>query len=159
VVLGQQDSAEVLWPSRRRRCRYDTYPHQLPGEKSANFVCRLVQHHHAKVIWWRGVGVYIGSANLTGSAWYKNVEAGCFFSEEEITDEMAGDILAMFKVLEEHATPLTEELLEEMKLRERSLAAAVPDAKDFWGSPTSLGGPAWFTRERPTPAAEGARIS
>ena len=49
--------------------------------KSQNFVCRLVQHHHAKVIWWRGVGIYIGSANLTGSASYKNVEAGCFFSE------------------------------------------------------------------------------
>ena len=32
--------------------------------KSPNFVCRLVQHHHAKVIWWRGVGIYIGSANL-----------------------------------------------------------------------------------------------
>jgi len=105
-------------------------------KKSANFVCRLVQHHHAKVIWWRGVGVYIGSANLTGSAWYKNVEAGCFFTEEEITDEMAGDILALFKVLEEHSTPLTDELLQEMKQRERSLAAALPDAKGFWGSPS-----------------------
>jgi phosphatidylserine/phosphatidylglycerophosphate/cardiolipin synthase-like enzyme len=73
--------------------------------KSPNFICRLVQHHHAKVIWWRGFGVYIGSANLTGDAWYKNVEAGCFFPEEEINDEMATDILEMFKVLDEHSTP------------------------------------------------------
>ena len=50
------------------------------SKRSANFVCRLVQHHHAKVIWWRGVGAYIGSANLTDSAWYKNIEAGCFFT-------------------------------------------------------------------------------
>src|SRR5262245_57874354 len=50
------------------------------GKKSPNFVCRLVQHHHAKVIWWRGMGVYIGSANLSGPAWYTNIEAGCFFS-------------------------------------------------------------------------------
>lgn len=105
-------------------------------KKSANFVCRLVQHHHAKVIWWRGVGVYIGSANLTGSAWYKNVEAGCFFPEDEVNDEMAGDIFELFKVLEEHSTPLTEELVQEMMLRERSVAAAMPDPKGFWGSPS-----------------------
>jgi len=104
--------------------------------KSPNFVCRLVQHHHAKIIWWRGFGVYIGSANLTGSAWYKNVEAGCFFPEEEINDEMAGDILEMFRVLEEHSTPLTEELVKEMMHRAKSLAAATPDAKEFWGSPS-----------------------
>src|SRR5207302_6079919 len=105
-------------------------------KKSVKFVCRLVQHHHAKVIWWRGVGVYIGSANLTGSAWYKNVEAGCFFPEDEVNDEMAGDILELFKVLEEHSTPLTEELVQEMMLRERSVAAAMPDPKGFWGSPS-----------------------
>src|SRR6056297_1813180 len=46
------------------------------SRKSARFQCRLVQHHHAKVIWWREYGLYIGSANLTASAWYKNVEAG-----------------------------------------------------------------------------------
>jgi hypothetical protein len=57
------------------------------SKKSPNFVCRLVQHHHAKVIWWRGVGMHIGSANLSGPAWYSNVEAGLFFPEEEITDD------------------------------------------------------------------------
>lgn len=105
-------------------------------KKSANFVCRLVQHHHAKVIWWRGFGMYIGSANLTGSAWYKNIEVGCFFNEEEIADQMAGDILAMFKVLDEHSTPLTEELLQEMKLRQNAITSAMPDAKGFWSRPS-----------------------
>jgi phospholipase D-like protein len=106
------------------------------SKKSPNFVCRLVQHHHAKVIWWRGVGAYIGSANLTDSAWYRNIEAGCFFSDEDIDDEIASDLLDLFATLEENATPLTEEVLEEMKLRARSLDAAMPDSRDFWASPS-----------------------
>jgi hypothetical protein len=105
-------------------------------KKSPTFVCRLVQHHHAKVIWWRGVGMYIGSANLTESAWYKNVESGCFFPEEEINDDMAGDVRELFATLEAHSTPLTEELLEEMKKRALALTKAKPDAKEFWNSPS-----------------------
>lgn len=104
--------------------------------KSAQFVCRLVQHHHAKVIWWRGVGVYVGSANLTGSAWYNNVEAGCFFMEDEIDENMAGDLLELFRVLEEHSTPLTDELLSEMERRVRAIAKATPDPSEFWSSPS-----------------------
>jgi PLD-like domain len=105
------------------------------NNKSSSFVCRLVQHHHAKVIWWRGHGVYIGSANLTGSAWYKNVEAGCFFPEEEISDEMAGDILQMFSVLDAHSTPLTDEVFQEMAQRAKALAV-MPDPREFWESPS-----------------------
>src|SRR3546814_16792850 len=54
--------------------------------RSPQFVCKLVTHHHAKVIWWRGFGVYVGSANLTYSAWNSNVEAGCFRSEEHTSE-------------------------------------------------------------------------
>ena len=106
------------------------------SKKSSQFVCRLVQHHHAKVIWWRGVGLYVGSANLTDRAWYKNVEAGCFFCEDEIEDDMAEDVLALFATLEEHSTPLTEELLQVMSLRAKVLAANKPDPKTFWESPS-----------------------
>jgi phosphatidylserine/phosphatidylglycerophosphate/cardiolipin synthase-like enzyme len=103
---------------------------------SPDFVCRLVQHHHAKIIWWRGAGIYIGSANLTGSAWYKNVEAGYYFSDEEISDEMAADILAMFKVLETNSTPLTDELLQGMRRRSRLIDETTPDPRPFWESPS-----------------------
>jgi len=106
------------------------------SRKSSNFSCRLVQHHHAKVIWWRGVGVYIGSANLTQSAWYKNVEAGCFFPETEIDDEMASDILGLFSTLEANSTPLTDELLEVMRKRAKTIAGAKTDPKPFWESPS-----------------------
>ena len=120
----------------------DTIPVTVPiletflSKRSANFVCRLVQHHHAKVIWWRGVGAYIGSANLTDSAWHKNIEAGCFFPETEINDEMAHDLLGLFDTLEAHATPLTEELLDEMRRRAGALAPTERDSKSFWESPS-----------------------
>lgn len=101
---------------------------------SSNYVCRLVQHHHAKVIWWRGVGVYIGSANLTRSAWHKNVEAGCFFEEEELNDEMASEIEALFSLLKENSTPLTQELFNEMKYREGRIDSTALETKSFWNS-------------------------
>ena len=106
------------------------------NRRSANFVCYLVQHHHAKVIWWRGVGVYIGSANLTGNAWYNNIEAGCFFPETEITNNMANDLNALFITLKENATPLTDELLKEMQQREKRLSSIKPDADNFWKNPS-----------------------
>lgn len=104
--------------------------------KSPTLTCRLVQHHHAKVIWWRGVGIYIGSANLTGSAWYNNVEAGCFFDEAEISDSMAADVLELFRVLHEKSTPLTDELAEQMRKRATILGRSKPDATAFWQSPS-----------------------
>ncbi|MDY0885427.1 phospholipase D family protein [Dongia soli] len=106
------------------------------NRRSSNYVCRLVQHHHAKVIWWRGAGVYIGSANLTDRAWYSNVEAGCFFPENEITDEMAGDLLQLFATLDAYSTPLTEEAVKEMRSRELALNATSPSSKNFWASPS-----------------------
>src|SRR5690606_14062206 len=104
--------------------------------KSPTLICRLVQHHHAKVIWWRGIGIYIGSANLTDSAWHKNVEAGCFFDETEISDSMASDVLELFRVLHEKSTPLTDELAEQMRKRASILGKSKPDATAFWHSPS-----------------------
>jgi hypothetical protein len=104
--------------------------------RSARFQCRLVQHHHAKVIWWREYGLYIGSANLTASAWYKNVEAGCFFPEAEISDDMAADILDLFAVLDRYSTPLTDELLAVMEKRAKQLLKSEPPSDEFWSSPS-----------------------
>jgi hypothetical protein len=106
------------------------------SRKSARFTCSLVQRHHAKVIWWRGVGVYIGSANLTDSAWHSNVEAGCFFAEEEITDDIADDLFSLFATLQQHETPLTEEVVQAMGARAAAIHATTPDAKQFWATPS-----------------------
>ena len=103
-------------------------------KKSPDYSCKLVQHHHAKVIWWQGVGMYVGSANLTGSAWYKNIEAGCFFKEEEINDVMKREISDLFDTLKTNSTPLTEELVNVMQTRANALKKSAPDATDFWTS-------------------------
>ncbi|WP_054006434.1 phospholipase D family protein [Cypionkella psychrotolerans] len=104
------------------------------NRKSAKFICKLVEKHHAKVIWWRGYGLYVGSANLTDSAWNRNVEAGFFFRESDIDDKLANDILLMFSVLNENSTPLTQELYDLMKKRQSELARNQPDDKDFWAN-------------------------
>ena len=52
----------------------ETVPVSVPilkrflATKSASFVCRLVEKHHAKVIWWRGVGAYsrLGKSDQRG---------------------------------------------------------------------------------------------
>ena len=91
-----------------------------------------MEKHHAKVIWWRGYGLYVGSANLTDSAWYRNVEAGCFFQETDIDDTVGNDILQMFAVLDANATPLTQELYDLMLKRQKELTKNQPDDKSFW---------------------------
>lgn len=51
-----------------------------------NVFCKLVPDSlHSKVIWWKGYGAYIGSANLTDRAWNSNIEAGVFFSESDLS--------------------------------------------------------------------------
>lgn len=50
-----------------------------------NIFCKLVPDRlHSKVIWWKGYGAYIGSANLTDRAWHTNIEAGIFFTESDL---------------------------------------------------------------------------
>lgn len=104
--------------------------------KSPDFVCKLVQHHHAKVIWWRGFGVYIGSANLTGSAWYRNVEAGCFIEETELDTTTEAALSDMFELLDSKATPLTDELRDLMIERSKLLKRAEVDEAAFWSHPS-----------------------
>lgn len=118
------------------------------SKRSSSFVCRLVEHHHAKVIWWKGAGLYIGSANLTQSAWYKNVEAGCFFNEEEISDEMVAELNQMFRVLHEQSAPLTEELVKLMRVRAHQIGKTRSDPAGFWSDPSVVSWPGLVTTSR-----------
>jgi len=69
---------------------------------------------------------------LTDSAWTKNIEVGCYFSEEEISDAMTNDILGMFNVLEEKSRELSDELLSMMKQREKYINTSKPKSDSFW---------------------------
>lgn len=93
------------------------------SRKSANYQCKLVTKYHPKVIWWKGYGVYVGSANLSDSAWNHNVEAGCFYSEDELEDsEISQDLNRFFRVINENSFDLTSELLSEIKKRKKKLS-------------------------------------
>jgi hypothetical protein len=79
--------------------------------------CRLIKgHFHSKIIWWHGFGIYIGSANLTHSAWSSNVECGVFYEESEIVGtEMQVDLEQQFDYLRVNSSALTSELVKALK--------------------------------------------
>lgn len=99
--------------------------------RSANFTCKLLPRFHAKVIWWHGVGAYIGSANFSDPAWYNNIEAGCFFDEGEmVAVGMDAELRTFFSRVDSHATPLTEELYLAIEARAKELARLTASDRD-----------------------------
>jgi len=99
-------------------------------DKSGRMHCRLVKgHFHSKVIWWHGFGAYIGSANLTDAAWYKNVECGLFLTEDELATHGVGKQLeALFLHLDNNSLALSQETYEKLSRlseeRQSGIAAA-----------------------------------
>jgi hypothetical protein len=76
----------------------------------------LKGNFHAKVIWWRGYGAYVGSANLTHKAWFHNVEAGIFIDENELLSTGVGtDLDQMFDYLMAKSIPVTSEIVEKLE--------------------------------------------
>jgi hypothetical protein len=91
-------------------------------QRSPNFTCKLLPRFHSKVIWWHGVGAYIGSANLSDAAWNNNIEAGCYFDEADMTASgMDDELREFFRRVDSPATPLTEELFKAIEARARDL--------------------------------------
>jgi hypothetical protein len=103
---------------------YGRYDYSIPvgtevlkwflDKKSPNYVCRLVSNYlHAKIIWYRPYGVYIGSANLTQRAWNKNLEAGIFMTQYEIEREgILSEIENYFTLIDENSHDLTQEIYD-----------------------------------------------
>jgi hypothetical protein len=93
---------------------------------SLNFDCKLNPDiFHSKIIWWVGFGVYIGSANLTDSAWYQNIECGVFLSETEMIDnDLIAEIDNYFIEIDKYSHPLTLEILKLLETTENNRAAA-----------------------------------
>ncbi len=85
-----------------------------------NVFCKLVPDRlHSKVIWWKGHGAYIGSANLTDRAWNSNIEAGVFFTEADLIGSgMYEQLIEFFDNLEalDACVDLTEEIVKEQSL-------------------------------------------
>lgn len=88
----------------------------------AGVECRLVPHWlHAKVIWWVGVGAYVGSANLTDRAWNQNHEAGIFLTQQELDAQgMTARLDGFFDQVAEKSIPLDDAIYrEQLRLHDR----------------------------------------
>ena len=110
-----------------------------------NVFCKLVPDYlHAKVIWWKGYGAYVGSANLTDRAWLTNLEVGTFFNESDLSEHGIGvEIEFFFEELRklEQARPLTQEIVDEMTKLSKERAdvdktgAQLRKQIPIWGGP------------------------
>lgn len=77
---------------------------------------------HPKVVWWRGYGVYIGSANLTLAAWDYNIESGFYVPEAEISGLNLRDPLeSFFTLVRDKGQDLSREVYEQALEFERFL--------------------------------------
>jgi len=82
---------------------------------NGNLTWRLVgSYYHPKVIWWRGYGVYIGSANMTDAAWNSNCEAGMVILEAELDEaELRQPLEDFFIDVDAQSVALTDEVYDE----------------------------------------------
>ena len=132
------------------------YDHTVPV--AVTLLKRLLKHHkdnifcnlipdclHSKVIWWKGYGAYIGSANLTDRAWVSNIEAGIFLSDADLQeDSMQIELETFFENLKniEQAFPLTAEIIRELEKIDAVRKGTHDKGKELrtvpiWGGPTS----------------------
>lgn len=99
--------------------------------------CYLVKDlFHPKIYWFKGYGAYIGSANIGDRAWWNNVEAGIFFTEQELVAQKIDlELERFFQYLKdtEVSTMLNEDILKEVEKQERNYSA---DLREFNKSQT-----------------------
>ncbi len=128
-VTQERPFLEVCWEAKKPLTLYARYDHTAPvtpdvlnwffskSRQSANYEIRLVADiFHPKIIWWKKVGAYIGSANLTDAAWFKNFEAGLFLTEEEIIDaDFYDDLNDYFDEIHRASHPATKEIADQFK--------------------------------------------
>lgn len=120
--------------------RYDESVPVAPGvvkwfldQRSPNFTCRMVPDVlHAKIIWWVGVGAYIGSANLTNRAWASNIEAGTFVTEEELAGgPMLEELRTFFDVTDARAEAIDDQFYRHLLELQRMRASIDQAEYDF----------------------------
>src|SRR5690554_3776565 len=106
--------------------RYDeTVPVAIPflrrllSNLKNNIFTRFVPDcFHSKVIWWRGYGAYIGSANHTDRGWLTNIEVGIFIEEDElVVNGIAVQLEDFFDYLKglDRTIPISDDYVAEME--------------------------------------------
>lgn len=78
-----------------------------------NYTCYLLRGGlHAKIIWLKGEGVYIGSANLTDNGWMSNIEAGVFITETQLgCNGLLTELATLIEAVHERSIALSSEIL------------------------------------------------
>ena len=138
--------------------RYDhTIPVAIPllerllRHERDNIFCRFVPDRlHSKVIWWKGYGAYVGSANLTDRAWFTNIEAGVFLSEDDLqSNGMDIELDGFFEELRnlKVTIPLGTELIQEMTKIQEKRQKSWNLGKELRKTPV-WDGPAFFVRRK-----------
>jgi PLD-like domain len=137
------------------------YDHTIPV--AVSLLKRLLCHHkdnifcnlvpdclHSKVIWWKGYGAYIGSANLTDRAWVSNIEAGVFLSESDLqNDNIQIELENFFDGLRSASQifPLTEEIIRELEKIDKE-RHGVDERGEAHRTVPVWGGPLFFEAKR-----------
>ncbi len=111
---------------------------------------------HAKVIWWKGYGAYIGSANHTDRGWLTNIEAGVFLEEDElIANGMDGQLEEFFDYLRDldKAIPISADHIAEMERLSKLNKEVYAEAKQarehaVWEGPSFIAKKAAFDRRK-----------
>ena len=110
--------------------RYDhTVPVSIPllkwllANHRNSIFCKLVPDVlHSKVIWWKGYGAYLGSANLSDRAWNSNIEAGLFMTSAELAASgVDAQLETYFSAMMNlpQAFALTAEVVDELEAMEK----------------------------------------
>lgn len=88
------------------------------------YQCKLVwRYYHPKVIWFAGYGAYIGSANLTDTAWNRNIECGVWFDDADLVCfNLLPELEAIFDGIDKVSEPLTQEIINKLKHLEKLIA-------------------------------------
>lgn len=143
VAYASADNLELFEACKRHSkplTYYGRYDESVPvaptvvkwflDQRSPNFTCRMVPDVlHAKVVWWVGVGVYIGSANLTNRAWVSNIEAGTFVTEDELASgPMLEELRTFFEVTDLRAEVIDDQFYRHL-LNLQSQRAALDRAE------------------------------
>lgn len=124
---------------------------KLLESATKNVSCYLVPDVlHAKAIWWKGHGAYIGSANLTDRAWISNIEVGLFVPQIQLEgnglDDELEDFFSILRAFEE-VFPLDQSIVDEQrelqKLRNDRIWSFDEELKrkravSEWTGPTSI---------------------
>lgn len=104
-------------------------------QKSPDYNCFLIPNLlHTKIIWYRPIGIYIGSANLTNKAWNNNIEAGIFMSQLEMGERgLLTEINDYFEFIKSQSYSLTTEIYEHfIKFNSNHPDQTASKQKDFF---------------------------